>query len=66
MQIMELFRHHMTISQPKYRTSVVNSYAIDNLLFSIYILLQLLETRVLRCIHNRRRSITIRLLELIE
>ena len=47
---MELLRHHMTISRLKYQTNVVNRYAIDYSLFSIYVVLQLLETWVLRCL----------------
>ena len=31
---MELSRHHITISQLKYQTSVVNIYAIDYSLFT--------------------------------
>ena len=41
---MALLRHHMTISQHKYKTTVVNEYVLDYALFSIYVVLRLLET----------------------
>ena len=40
---MEQLRHHITSSQLKYQTNVVNMYAIDYSLFTIYILFRLLE-----------------------
>ena len=40
---MELLRHHMTISQLKYQASVVNMNAFDYSIFSIYIVLRLLQ-----------------------
>ena len=43
-QNMELSRHHKTIYQFKYQTSVVNRDIIDYSLFSIYIVLRILET----------------------
>ena len=54
---MEPLRHHITISQVKYQTSAVNRYSFDYsfLLFSIYIVLRLLETLVLCCDKYRPR-----------
>ena len=63
-QNMGLLRHHMTISQYKYQTCVVNRYAFDYSLFSIYIVLRLLETLISRCVKYRSRLIAICLLEI--
>ena len=63
-QNMELLRHHMTVSQLKYQTSVVNRYAFDHSLFSINIVLRLLEA-LLRCINNRRDQLQYVCLELL-